>query len=85
MDNSTVGMIHNYILPIILFLAGQTIFFIIAWVNFRTEVMTRLKVLEIEMSIEKRSVAILGEKLDDLLAGMQRIEIELANKKDREK
>ena len=85
MDNNTVGMIHNYILPIILFLAGQTIFFIIAWVNFRTEVMTRLKVLEIEMSIEKRSVAILGEKLDDLLAGMQRIEIELANKKDREK
>ncbi len=83
--DQNIAMIHNYILPIILFLAGQTIFFIIAWVNFRTEVMTRLKVLEIEMNIEKRSVALMGEKLDDLLAATTRIEIELANKKDREK
>jgi len=85
MDNSTVGMIHNYILPIILFLAAQTIGFVIAWVNFRTEVMTRLKVLEIQMQNEKQNVAILGEEMDDLLEGVRRIEIELANKKDREK
>jgi len=85
MDNQAVGMIHNYILPIILFLAAQTIGFVIAWVNFRTEVMTRLKVLEIQMQNEKQNVAILGEKIDSLLAGVRRIEVELANKKDREK
>lgn len=83
--DQNIAMIHNYILPIILFLAGQTIFFIIAWINFRTEVMTRLKVLEIEMNMMKKSETVMGEKLDDLLDSTHRIEIELKNKKDREK
>lgn len=80
--------IYNYILPIILFLAGQTVFIIIAWVNFRTEVMTRLTVIEREHAIEvkelKQNEKEMFEKLDELLRAIHRVELDLNNKKNRE-
>ena len=84
---NTTEMIFKYILPIILFLAGQTIFIIIAWINFRTETLTRLKVIEREVELEikalKQNEREMFDKLDELLRAIHRVEIDLSNKKNR--
>lgn len=81
-------MIYKYILPIILFLGGQTVFIIIAWVNFRTEVLTRISVIEKEVAIEIKALQQnereMFDKLDELLRAIHRVELDLNNKKNRE-
>lgn len=75
--------IADYIVPIILFIIGQTILFVGVCVTIYTRAMTRLKELEVRLTmVEKHEVEIF-EKLDKLLESNHRIEMKLSNKQDR--
>jgi len=84
MDNQQIAMIYNYILPIILFMAGQTVAFTVAGIKIYTSVMTRLKVLEVEMRVMKDNETELYRMMNSLLESTHRIEVILQNKKDKE-
>lgn len=76
---------ENYVLPVILFLVGQTILFLSACVAIYTRVMTRLRELEIRVNAVEKNEGEIFEKLDKLLEATHRIELNLAEKQDRNK
>lgn len=76
-------MPHNYLMPVILFLAAQTVLFITACVTIYVRVMTRLKELEIRVNIIENNEEELFKKMDEILAAIHRVELNMVNKQDR--
>jgi hypothetical protein len=74
---------HNYLMPVILFLAAQTVLFITACITIYVRVMTRLRELEIRVNIIENNEEELFKKIEEVLAAIHRVELNMVNKQDR--
>lgn len=74
----------DYVVPILLFLVGQTITFLGICVAVYTKVMSSLRALEVRVNMVEKNENDIFEKLDALLESSHRIEIQLTNKQDRQ-
>ncbi len=73
----------NYFLPVILFLAAQTIIFITACVTIYVRTMTKLKELEIRVQAVEKNEGKIFEKLDEVLKTVHSIDVKLERKQDK--
>jgi len=75
--------IGSYLLPIILFIASQTVIFIVTTINNHVKTMTKIKELEVRVGMMEKQDAAIMDKLDDLTEIIQQLRIDLQNKSDR--
>ena len=75
----------QYFVPILLFLMGQTVLFLVACVTIYTRIMTRLKELEVRVNMVEKNESEIFNKLDRVLEAAHRIEVQLGGKQDKAK
>lgn len=73
----------NYFIPVILFLAAQTIIFITACVTIYVRTMTKLKELEIRVQAVEKNEGKIFAKLDEVLTTVHSIDLKLEHKQDK--
>ena len=78
-----ITTMDQYFLPIILFLAGQTVIFITACITIYVRTMTKLKELEIRVQMVEKNEGKIFAKLDEVLAAVQSIDLKLERKQDK--
>jgi hypothetical protein len=76
-------MTSEYVIPILLFLAGQTVAFLTVCIAVYTRVMSSLKELEIRVNMVEKNENEIFEKLEELLGSSHRIELQLTTKQDK--
>ena len=70
-------------LPIILFLAAQTVIFITACITIYVRTMTKLKELEIRVQMVEKNEGKIFAKLDEVLTTVYSIDLKLERKQDK--
>ncbi len=73
----------QYFLPIILFLAAQTVIFITACITIYVRTMTKLKELEIRVQMVEKNEGKIFAKLDEVLTTVHSIDLKLERKQDK--